>query len=214
MEKEEYLSYWQNKPWLKAESLYKRDSVELIKLPKVFFNTDSYVEFSKTYFDLADQDWEKEREYYPVEGNNRVKSNIHLGYGKQNTFVLNYGKKGDTNENLKQLFGDDNIQTLNLLKDSILMRLIVKFPGHGFAYHIDDASSYATKFSQEMKQKAKRLWIPITPWADGHMFQISDKIISNWTLGDGYEIPWGVPHLGVNFGLRPQFTLNITGVLQ
>ena len=191
---------------------YEHDPVNLIKLPFLALDSDTFIDFTEDYFELADQDWERQKDHYPDEGNVRVRDNMNLSYGKHNTFLLKYGNNGDTNEKLKELFGFGNLSKLNLIPDTVLMRLIVKLPGHGIAIHLDDASTYIQKFSLEYKEKAKRLWFPVSQWEDGHFFQISDKVLSHWSVGDGYEIPWGVPHLGVNFGLKTQFTLNITGV--
>jgi len=212
MLKKEYLFYCDLRPWEFAEYAYENNSFyDLVKLPSVDIDFTNYLEFTKTYFDDAEQDWEQEKDHYSKIGNFRAKINKLLGFGKHNSFVLNFGKKADTNSLLKDLFGDDNFTKLNLIPDTVLMRLIVKLPGHGFPYHVDDASSYHKRFSSNLVKKAKRIWIPISPWADGHMFQISDKVITHWKTGDAYQIPWGVPHLGVNYGLKPQITLNITG---
>lgn len=212
MQKQEYLDYWNLSLWDFLPKLYdNQSSVDLISLPCVSVNYDDFVKFSIDNFDFADQDWERQKEYFTKDGNLRAKMNNLIGYGKHNSFVLNFGKKENTTEKLKELLGKDNIAILNLIPDTILMRLIVKLPGHGFPYHIDEASSYKKSFSEKVANKAKRIWIPISPWQDGHMFQISDKIITHWKSGDVYQIPWGVPHLGVNYGYAPQLTLNITG---
>lgn len=212
MDKNEYVNYWSEKLWESIDNLYtNQKSEELIQLPSIKINHSDFIDYSISHFDLAQQDWEQQKEYYSEEGNKKALLNTSLGYGKHNSFVLNYGKEGNSNDQLKHLFGISNFETLNLLPETVLMRLIVKFPGHGFPYHVDDASSYHKRFSSNLVKKAKRIWIPISPWADGHMFQISDKVITHWKSGDVYQIPWGVPHLGVNYGLKPQITLNITG---
>ena len=210
MTKDEYIKYMQAKLWEFRDLLYEKSDSPLVFLGKVDINLDDYVEFSKTYFDLANQDWEQEKPYFTKEGNFRAKLNILSGYNKLNSFVLNYGKNGNTNEVLKEIFGKDNFTRLDLIPDTVLLRLIVKFPGHGFPFHVDDASSYKENFSQ-YSDKAKRLWIPVSPWDDGHMFQISNQIITQWDSGDTYHIPWGTTHLGVNYGFKPQFTLSLTG---
>ena len=214
MNKSDYEAYWNEKLWESVENLYgSQKPNELKQLPPVKINYSDFIDYSISHFELAQHDWEQQKDYYSNAGNKKAMFNIDIGYGKHNSFVLNYGKKGESNEQLKYLFGARNFEILRLLPETVLMRLIVKFPGHGFPYHTDDASSYQKRFSANLVKKAKRIWIPISPWADGHMFQISDKVITHWKSGDAYQIPWGVPHLGVNYGLKPQFTLNITGVV-
>lgn len=211
MEKLDYIKYWDIRPWSLVENLHGQyEKVPLIKLPQVKIDFDQYVSFTKDYFDDVEQDYERDR-FYNEKNSLFYRANIMLGYNKENTFVLNYGKKGKTNEVLKTIFGDSNLETLSLIKDTVLMRLIVKFPGHGFCWHIDEGNSYQQLFPQ-YKDKAVRLWMPLSDWDNGHYFQISDTVIHHWEPGQTYQIPWGVPHLGVNFGFRPQFTLNITAI--
>lgn len=210
MIKQEYINFMDSKLWEFEDLLYNKEDAPLHFLGNVDLKVEDYIEFSKNYFDLCEQDWEQEKSYYTKEGNFRAKLNILLGYNKSNSFVLNFGKKGNTNEVLKEIFGNENFEKLNLIPETVLFRLIVKLPGHGFPFHVDDASSYKQKFS-EHKDKAVRLWIPISSWADGHMFQIADKVITHWNSGDTYQIPWGITHLGVNYGFKPQLTLSITG---
>jgi hypothetical protein len=212
MNKNEYITLWKTKPWEIAEYFYQSiEKADLIKLPSVDIDYQQFINFSLENFDYADQDFEREKSYHSKKCNLLAKTNVILGYSEHNTFVLNYGKQGNTNSALKMIFGDVNMDLLNLDPESVLMRLIVKFPGNGFACHIDDASSYKEKFNTSDTSKIKRIWIPISPWEDGHMFQISKSVITHWKSGDVFEIPWGIPHLGVNFGVKPQFTLNITG---
>jgi hypothetical protein len=212
MKKNEYIRYWDIQPWTLVEELHGTyPTVDLIKFPSVEIDTSKFIQFSKDYFDLADQDYERDR-LFDKKSSLFFRANMLLGYGKKNTFVLNYGKQGNTNDVLKSLFGTNNFKKLNLKEDTVLMRLIFKFPGNGFGWHIDGANSYKILFPKE-SESAVRLWMPLSEWDNGHYFQISDKLISHWKPGDTYQIPWGIPHLGVNFGYRPQITLNITGCL-
>ena len=52
----------------------------------------------------------------------------------------------------------------------------------------------------------------VSDWDWGHVLQIHDNIISNWTAGDTYVIPPDVFHTSANFGIAPKYTLTITGV--
>ena len=105
------------------------------------------------------------------------------------------------------------IKTLKADPDTILMMFIVKMPGHGIAWHQDDAGSYHKKFPDTDINKLKRLWFSIQDWKDGHAFQISKTVISDWSKGAVYHIPFGVGHASSNFGYAPQYTVSFTGVI-
>ena len=164
-------------------------------------------------FDLAQQKWEEPKAHYSEYSNKWASVNNALGRNKDNTFELNYGMNGDTNEKLKKLLGAENIATLKADPDSILMRFIVKLPGHGIAWHLDDAGSYKKKFPQYDTPKLKRLWFSIDQWRDGHAMQISKTVLTNWNKGSVYEIPFGLGHASSNFGFTPQYTISFTGVI-
>ena len=120
---------------------------------------------------------------------------------------------GDSNEKLKTLLGAENIEKLKADPESVLMRFIVKMPGHGIAWHYDDAGSYKTKFPNADTSKLKRLWFSVQDWKDGHAFQISKTVLSNWNKGSVYQIPFGIGHASSNFGYTPQYTVSFTGII-
>jgi hypothetical protein len=95
-------------------------------------------------------------------------------------------------------------------------------PGHGVAWHVDHLKSYQKKFSNDLQidnnficqyGQIVRLWLPVTDWSNGHIFQISETVLSNWQAGDTYRIPFGLGHCSGNAGYVPQYTLAITGIL-
>lgn len=176
-------------------------------------DTQKWIDFTLENFELAQQKWESPKEHYSEYSNKWALVNNQLGRNRHNTFELNYGILGDSNEKLKVLLGDRNIKKLNADPDSILMRLIVKMPGHGIAWHLDDAGSYKTKFPNADTSKLKRLWFPVQDWKDGHAFQISKTVITNWKSGQVHHIPFGMGHASSNFGYAPQYTVSFTGVI-
>ena len=162
-------------------------------------------------FDLAQQKWEVPKEHYSEMGNKWATINNKIGRDKHNTFELNFGMNADTNAQLKEILGDKNISKLNADPDSVLIRLIVKFPGHGVAWHLDDAKSYALKFEQKNNASIKRLWWSIDEWKDGHAMQISKTVLTHYNKGEVFEIPIGLGHASSNFGYCPQYTVSFTG---
>ena len=182
-------------------------------MAKVQIETQDWIKFTVDNFDLAQQKWESPKEHYTEYSNKWAKVNNDLGRNQHNTFELNYGMNGDTNDKLKNLLGEENISILKADPGTILMRFIVKMPGHGIAWHQDDAGSYQKKFPNADISKLKRLWFSIQDWKDGHAFQISKTVISDWSKGAVYHIPFGVGHASSNFGYAPQYTVSFTGVI-
>ena len=81
------------------------------------------------------------------------------------------------------------------------------------AWHCDSLDSYALKFSVDEPSKVKRYWFSVDDWHDGHVFQVSKTVLSNWTRGAAYDIPFGIGHASSNFGYRPMYSVSFTGVL-
>ena len=212
MLKEEYVSLLEEKPWQEMEEYFNRLPVAEIKsITTLDINTQDWIQFTVDNFDLAQQKWEVPKEHYSEIANKWATINNKIGRDKHNTFELNFGMNADTNAQLKEILGDKNISKLNADPDSILIRLIVKFPGHGVAWHLDDAKSYAMKFEQRSNASIKRLWWSIDEWKDGHAMQISKTVLTHYNKGEVFEIPIGLGHASSNFGYCPQYTVSFTG---
>jgi hypothetical protein len=212
MLKEEYVYLLEEKPWQEMEEYFNRLPVAEIKsITTLDINTQDWIQFTVDNFDLAQQKWEVPKEHYSEIANKWATINNKIGRDKHNTFELNFGMNADTNAQLKEILGDKNISKLNADPDSILIRLIVKFPGHGVAWHLDDAKSYAMKFEQKNNASIKRLWWSIDEWKDGHAMQISKTMLTHYNKGEVFEIPIGLGHASSNFGYCPQYTVSFTG---
>jgi len=214
MFKEDYKRIIEEKPWQEMEQYFNDLPVaEVPVLHTLDIDTQDWIDFTVENFELAQQKWESPKEHYSEYSNKWASVNNQLGRNEHNTFELNYGMLGDSNEKLKTLLGDKNIKKLNADADSILMRFIVKMPGHGIAWHLDDAGSYKTKFPNADTSKLKRLWFPVQDWKDGHAFQISKTVITNWKAGQVHHIPFGLGHASSNFGYSPQYTVSFTAII-
>jgi len=214
MFKEDYKKIIEEKPWQEMEQYFNDLPVAQVPiLHTLDIDTQEWIDFTVENFELAQQKWESPKEHYSEYSNKWASVNNQLGRNEHNTFELNYGMLGDSNEKLKALLGDENIKKLKADPDSILMRFIVKMPGHGIAWHLDDAGSYKTKFPNADISKLKRLWFPVQDWKDGHAFQISKTVITNWKAGQVHQIPFGLGHASSNFGYVPQYTVSFTGVI-
>ena len=183
-------------------------------------DTEEWIKFTVDNFDDAQKKYEKPKEHYGPQSNKWAKINNDLGRNAHNTWELNYGMNGDLNEKLIELLGENNLQALNVIRETVLMRLIVKFPGHGVAWHQDEAASYSKKMTVNFdenynteKGTLKRLWFSVQDWHDGHVIQISKTVLSDVKKGEVYQIPWGAGHASSNFGYTPQMTVSFTGVI-
>ena len=214
MFKEDYKRIIEERPWQEMEQYFNDLPVAQVPiLHTLDIDTQEWIDFTVENFELAQQKWESPKEHYSEYSNKWASVNNQLGRNEHNTFELNYGMLGDSNDKLKTLLGDENIKKLKADPDSILMRFIVKMPGHGIAWHLDDAGSYKTKFPNADISKLKRLWFPVQDWKDGHAFQISKTVITNWKAGQVHQIPFGLGHASSNFGYVPQYTVSFTGVI-
>lgn len=214
MEKSEYVHLLATSPWKEMQNYF--DSVlpiEVKSTKQLDINTAEWVRFSIDNFDLATQKWEVPKSHYTDESNKWVTVNNLVGRNKHNSFELNYGMLGDGNDKLKTILGRDNVKLLGIDWDTVLVRLIVKFPGHGMAWHCDSLDSYVLKFSAADTSKVRRYWFSIDDWYDGHVFQVSKTVLNNWTKGAAYNIPFGIGHASSNFGYRPMYSVSFTGVL-
>lgn len=213
MEYEEYKKLIDTKPWQTVEEHFDSLPVAEVKLvTKLDINVSDWIQFTLDHFKDVQQKWETHKDHYSDFSNQLAAINNLLGRNEHNTHELNYGMNGRTNEALKELLGARNIEKLNVNTDSVLIRFIVKMPGHGIAWHFDDAGSYKKKFSKFNFERLKRYWFPVQDWKDGHAFQISKTVLTHWKAGDVYEIPFGSGHASSNFGLNPQYTVSFTGV--
>lgn len=213
MLKSEYQKLVEEKPWTEMIDV-DHEPVEVKKITTLDIDSHQWVQFTLDNFDLAEQKWECPKEHYSELGNKFARFNNSMGRNEHNTFELNYGINGDTNLKLKNLLGLDNIQKLNVLPDTVLVRMLVKMAGHGVPWHVDDGSSYAKRFGgDDNLSNIKRYWFPGLDWQDGHAFQISKTVLTHWKAGDVYEIPWSIGHASTNFGYVPQYTVSFTAVV-
>ena len=196
MLKAEYQKLIQEKQWQEMEDHFDGLPVaDVTQIAQLDINTEEWIKFTLDNFDLAQQKWESPKQHYSEYSNRWATVNNGLGRNEHNTFELNYGMNGDSNEKLKTLLGAENIEKLKADPESVLMRFIVKMPGHGIAWHYDDAGSYKTKFPNADTSKLKRLWFSVQDWKDGHAFQISKTVLSNWNKGSVYWLHTAVHSL-------------------
>ena len=214
MIKEEYTSLLLEKPWDNIDEYFG----DLNLLPKtervrrIDIDTEQWVQFTVDNFELADQNYECPKPHCVDDSNWISEINNRLGRNEHNSFGLNWGKQGNTNEKLLNFLGEENINKLGLEQDCILVRLLAYTPGHGAAWHKDSGESYREMFSEiKSLNECIRLWFPVTDWKNGQAFQIGSTVLTHWQAGDVWHIPWGVPHASTNFGYNIKYSVSLTG---
>lgn len=216
--------------YLVSDSLYERVQkafntkiYEVSYIGNLKLDPKQWIDFSIKNFDEADQKFETAQSYHSEGSRTNSTINIDLDRNEHNSFEINYGRSTDSNEQLKDLISEEGFNQLKMLPEYALVRLIVKFPGHGTCFHYDDLASFNHIFGHKIGHKINssysdlgkvvRYWFSPIPWEDGHVMQISKKMIYGWNPGDVWDIPVGAVHAAANFGYTPQFTVSLTGVV-
>ena len=126
-----------------------------------------------------------------------------------------YHRAGFTAENTtyKQSFdvGQDAIDFASTLFDRCTISVMWQTPGHTLPSHVDTFYQASKKFNVD-PIKCCRVNIFLEDWISGHYFEINEKPILQWSKGDAIIILKDEPHLSGNFGMRPKYTMQITGV--
>ena len=134
MLKSEYEKLLKDKPWQEMEDFFEAmPPCEIKPIAQLDIDTDEWIKFTIDNFQDVQQKYEIPKDHYGELANKWARINNDLGRNEHNTWELNYGMNGDSNEKLIQLLGEKNLETLNVIRDTVLIRLIVKFPGHGLA---------------------------------------------------------------------------------
>ena len=215
MLKSEYEKLIRDKPWTEMSDYFNgQKEARVEKISRINIDPEEWIQFSIDNFDEAQQRWEYPKDHFTANERKWAEVNNRLGRNKDNSFELNYGINGDTNTKLKELLGAENIKTLKAVPDTVLIRMLVKMPGHGVAWHQDGNNAYKKMFPDVDHARLKRYWFSVQDWQDGHVFQISKTMLSHWNSGDVYQIPFGVGHASANFGYSPQYTVSFTAIIE
>jgi oxalate decarboxylase/phosphoglucose isomerase-like protein (cupin superfamily) len=84
-------------------------------------------------------------------------------------------------------------------------------PGQCLPLHSDGLEGFKKMYGDE---NPTRFFVAVSEWDWGHVLQVHDNVIANWSPGDAYIIPPDVFHASANFGISPKYTLTVTGVVR
>ena len=80
--------------------------------------------------------------------------------------------------------------------------------------HSDLYARYIQLFNlQGQESTICRSIVFLEEWSSGHYSECAREPIVNWTAGDVIEWKYNTPHMAANLGLKPRYTLQITGHL-
>jgi len=142
-------------------------------------------------------------------------TDIHDEYGLGDTYDEN-------NTVIQQLwYTEDQIDFKELGKqlnmEVVSISSILQPPGNVIALHRDTFFKIKTKYPNDKRTKV-RANIYLENWKVGHLIQYQDindngiwKTSDNWKAGEGYLWSSDVLHLSANAGMKPKFTLQISG---
>jgi len=126
-----------------------------------------------------------------------------------------YHLAGYTKDNTqyKQAFPDnkDFINFGKLLFDRCTVAVMQQAPGQVLPEHVDTFYMISKNYGVD-PDECCRINIFLEDWQSGHYFEINNTPITKWKRGDAIIIQKDEPHLSANSGMRPKYTMQVTGV--
>jgi hypothetical protein len=85
-------------------------------------------------------------------------------------------------------------------------------PGSSLPEHIDTYKKYIELFDLRGKENTiRRAVVFLEPWQSGHYAECDGVPYTNWITGFTILWNWNAPHMAANLGMKPRYTLQITG---
>jgi hypothetical protein len=186
-------------------------------------DADKFWDYVIHHQDSCQQKWFHPRDFLPEKTNYEMRLPTTVGRHQGNTMEYNWGLYGNTNEEIKQLIGIENLKNAGFFPETVLARLIVYMPGHGVPWHRDSLDGWNEKFAHlnpkvdsrscDLGTVQRRL-LMVSDWHWGHVLQLNNSVLTHWSSGDVYNIPLGEWHLSANQGIMPKITISLTGVIK
>ncbi len=200
---------------------------------------DKFIDYVKNNKDSCQHKYFEERVYHSDEIRKYLRLPGTVGYNK-NTAEYNWGLRGDSNEQLKELIGGrEAFKKMKLDYDHTLARLLLYMPGTNCPWHFDMMDGWATinkhlnphivrgpEFIQALKNgeskydmadkntcdagKVVRRIVAITNHQLGHIIQMENEMFPCWNSGDVFDIPPCIWHWSCNAGINIKMTLVVT----
>lgn len=186
-------------------------------------NLDKFWEYILNNRSSCQEKWFHPRDFLSDSTNYEMQLPNTVGRHQGNTTEYNWGLYHNTNEEVKELIGIENLERAGFIPDTVLSRLIVYMPGHGIPWHRDTLDGWSEKFAHLNPVAdrghcdlgpVRRHLLTVSTWHWGHMLQVGNSVLTHWSSGNVYNIPLGEWHLGANQGILPKITVSLTGVIK
>ena len=79
--------------------------------------------------------------------------------------------------------------------------------------HTDTYKKYIKLFKVKKTSAILRALVFLEDWDSGHYLEVNDHPITKWQQGNYIIWSQGVPHMAANIGIKPRYTLQITGTV-
>ena len=76
--------------------------------------------------------------------------------------------------------------------------------------HSDVYRRYIELFGCDLEDIVRILVMP-EDWKSGHYLELAGVAYTNWTAGDYFWWTGATPHMAANIGIKPRYTIQITG---
>ena len=123
------------------------------------------------------------------------------------------------NTKFQRVFPENAHEIFHKVKDACKLdisnfQVLKQDPGHLQPWHFDTYVDRVEKhkLSENERKKLKRYLIFLEDWHWGHILQVGNNVVSNWSAGDVITWNFGMYHLSSNAGIVPKYTMNITGM--
>jgi len=197
------------KKYLADRDVDLRQHLDVEKHCTLEIDSNEFEAFANTHRDEATVKSWHPRPFLSDMGNEQAINANWIGYNKHNTSESNWGLEDKHNQMLREMVGRHNFEALNLDYEKVLVRLLEYMPGHSLPLHSDGLEGFKKLYGEA---QPTRFFVAVSEWDWGHVLQVHDNVIANWSPGDTYIIPPNVFHTSANFGIAPKYTLTITGV--
>ena len=123
------------------------------------------------------------------------------------------------NTKFQRIFPENAHKIFHKIKDACNLdianfQILKQDPGNVQPWHFDTYVERVktNKLSESERGKIKRYLIFLEDWHWGHILQVGNNVISNWSAGEIITWNFGMYHLSSNAGFLPKHTMNITGM--
>jgi hypothetical protein len=147
---------------------------------------------------------------------------MKIGYNARNTIEYNWGLYGDSNQQIKDMMGDQDVwdNVIGIDKETALVRLLAYMPGQTLPWHHDNLGNWCRNnkhLNPDVDKQMcdlgpiRRHLLAVTDWHWGHVLQVENSYFPNWKAGELYNLPIPRPHCSTNMGMKLKVTCSISG---